>query len=183
MTKPAATGELSYPPLQGPAGGGSTNWDEALLRSNWPGWGDCSSAAYPTGLFRSITPPRLASCFARRDIADAKHRRSIVTAAEGLLCLPLQGRVRKSGSACFFHMRQPCRARARLSTPGRSVVIAAAYDLFHGIGRLAHVPAKPGRIGAQRVRAKRGPMTGSGVIRRLMATRRRVTASPATRPS
>src|SRR6202045_4072513 len=36
---------------------------------------------------------------------------------------------------------------------------------------------------AQRVRAMRGPMTGSGVIRRLVATKRRVTASPATRPT
>src|SRR5258708_6903335 len=73
-----------------PGGGGS-----ARIARCETGWGDGPSTRAP---FETIdlhpTPPLIS--FA---IADAKHRRSLETAAGGRLRLPLQGRVRvKRGS-------------------------------------------------------------------------------------
>src|SRR5450755_4313933 len=70
-----------------PGGGGS-----ARIARCETGWGDGPSTR---ALFETRdlhpTPPLIS--FA---IADAKHRRSLETAAEGRLCLPLQGRVREN---------------------------------------------------------------------------------------
>jgi hypothetical protein len=56
----------------------------------YSGLGECSSAAPLNGLFRSFTPPRLASRFARSEPSLKSELRS---------SRPLQGRVRKRETA------------------------------------------------------------------------------------
>jgi hypothetical protein len=111
-----------------------------------------------------------------------------------LQCLRL--RLQPALRADHATQQRGCKAGA----PGVGSLRPEAYSVFHrmistGCHEQHHQPGTPqryreaddeppccaaelvGRIGAHRVRAKRGPMTGSGVIRRFMATRRRVTAS------
>jgi hypothetical protein len=95
--------------------------------------------------------------------------------------------LRYSAYALIKPKRHPFVRHARALVPGIHV-FRASKTWMAGTkgpamtGCASHASRSQEPIVAHRIRATRGPMAGSAIIRRLMATRKRVTASPATRP-